>query len=79
MRTRPAGVTREQQQATRELQRAEEAWLRAYGWQQQGLEWTHPRLTKIPAYSRYDAMQETLANPRLGWPDRGYSRPETRG
>jgi hypothetical protein len=61
-------MTREQQQATRELERAQETWLRAYGWVREGLRWTHPQLdgrhgSKVPACSTFDAMMLTRAQP----------------
>jgi hypothetical protein len=63
-------MTREQQQATRELERAQENWLRAYGWVREGggSRWTHPQLdgrygTKVSACGTFDAMVLTRAQP----------------
>jgi hypothetical protein len=61
-------MTREQQQATRELERAQEAWLRAYGWVRDGLRWTHPQLGragKVSACGTFDAMMLTRAQPLI--------------
>lgn len=55
-------MTREQQQATRELEAAQDKWLKAYGWAAAlGGRWAHPRLDGH--YSRFDALQLTRAQP----------------
>lgn len=62
-------MTREQQKACRELQLAEENYLRAYGWEAQGSGWRHPKVAPIlRAYCLRDAVHLTRADPRLGWP-----------
>lgn len=61
-------MTREQHAATRDLQAAERAWLRAYHWREgEGFErdrWTHPRLSGRN-YSRSDALALTRADPLM--------------
>lgn len=61
-------MTREQQQATRELERAQEKWLRAYGWIQEGSRWRHPQLdgrhgAKVSACGTFDALVFTRGAP----------------
>lgn len=57
-------MTREQQQATRNLERAQEDWLRAYGWRRElGGRWLHKRQpAPVP---RFDALALTRAQPLL--------------
>jgi len=60
-------VTRDQQEADRELARAELRWLHAYGWtpcDTRGDRLAHRHAPKLkPDYSRRDAMQLTRAEP----------------
>lgn len=57
-------MTRDQQKATRELEQAQENWLRAYGWARElGGRWVHPQQAK--PCSRFDAMQLTRAQPLI--------------
>lgn len=57
-------MNRAQQQATRELERAQENWLLAYGWRPvQRNRWQHPREAKT--YTLADAMLLTRAEPLL--------------
>lgn len=57
-------MTREQQEATRNLERAQDNWLRAYGWVRElGGKWRHPN--EPQACSRFDAMTLTRAQPLL--------------
>lgn len=68
-------MTREQQEATRELERAQDKWLRAYGWVRElGGRWTHP---KAPAPCTYfDALVLTRAQPLIfGGARRSSDRP----
>jgi hypothetical protein len=69
-------MTRAQQQATRELERAQETWLRAYGWIREGGRWKHPQLdgrhgAKVAACSTLDAMILTRAQPLVFGAARG--------
>jgi len=55
-------VNRDQQKATRELEQAQENWLRAYGWARElGGRWVHPQQAR--ACSLFDAVQLTRAQP----------------
>ncbi len=63
-------ITREQQEATRDLERSQARWLKSYGWVQVGRRWTHPRLKSNFEYLTSDAIAETETQPMLGWPDR---------
>jgi len=65
-------MTREQQVTTRALEKAEADWLLSYGWVRQNGDWSHPRSQLSRNYSTRDAVSETRANTRLGWPDRQY-------
>ncbi len=64
-------MTREQQQATRELERAQVNWLKAYGWQNATgpalaapVRWSHPQAPKAKAdYTTRDAVEMTRAQP----------------
>jgi len=57
-------ITKEQQDATRKLERAQDDWLRAYGWVRElGGRWTHPS-QPMPC-SHFDAMALTRAQPLL--------------
>ena len=68
-------VTREQQDADKVLQKAEEQWLRAYGWVEVARgDWMHRKIEHNgKAYSLRDAVTTTRQNQTLGWPDRQYS------
>ncbi len=68
-------VTREQQDADKVLQKAEEAWLRAYGWVEVDRgEWMHRKVDhQGRSYSLRDAVTTTRMDRTLGWPDRQYS------
>lgn len=55
-------MTREQQDATRKLERAQDEWLRAYGWSRElGGRWVHPQ--QAQPCSHYDAIVLTRAQP----------------
>jgi hypothetical protein len=55
-------MTREQQVATRELEQAQENWLRSFGWVRElGGRWVHPE--EPLAVSRFDALTLTRAQP----------------
>lgn len=55
-------MTREQQQATRRLEQAQDEWLRAYGWTRElGGRWVHPSQPTPVSY--FDAMVLTRAQP----------------
>lgn len=57
-------MTREQQQATRELELAQDNWLRAYGWVRElGGRWVHPHQQE--PCTRFDAMVLTRAQPLI--------------
>lgn len=57
-------MTREQQQATRQLERAQDDWLRAYGWTRElGGRWVHPE--QPHPVSHFDAMTLTRAQPLI--------------
>ena len=63
-------MTRDQQKATRELEHAQDNWLRAYGWARElGGRWVHARQQQ--PCSQFDAMVLTRAQPLVfGTPSR---------
>lgn len=65
-------MTRDQQQADRELESAKGKWLLAYGWTQEGnsKRWTHPNMPKArESYTTGDAIAMTNAEKlRYGGP-----------
>lgn len=58
-------MTKSQQQAQRELERAQANWLMAYGWKvYNSYRWTHRSAPEtIHGYTTQDAMQLTRAEP----------------
>ena len=67
-------MTREQQQATRDLERAQDRWLMAYGWVREiGGRWVHPQAPG--ACTRFDAMVLTRAQPLIFGASRRSDRP----
>lgn len=61
-------MTKEQQLATRDLERAQKQWLHAYGWTQYQGRWTHPKLEQhaplhASGVTTFDAMAFTRSAP----------------
>jgi len=59
-------MTREQQQAGRELDVSISNFLQSYGWVKEGSYWKHPSLGPY-RFNAWDALSETRAKPTLGW------------
>lgn len=60
-------MTRAQQIAGKELEKAQAAYLLAYGWRRAGAGWTHPKVPFPSPLTSWDALIMTRAEPRLGW------------
>lgn len=63
-------MTKDQHRTEKLLNEAQVAWLKSRGWQQtRNNGWVHPKLPYlIGSVTMHDAMEQTRADPTLGWP-----------